>query len=264
MATKAEVNSNDLVIIPPVNNINDYTFVKNLGNGAQGVVNLYRQKSNNELCAIKEAKMTGIGKKFQEGIMKEADLLTIPPPHPNIVQCFGSWLDYNTNTFYTKEEYLEGMDLFDYYQANFTNIPEDELLSIIKGSLSGIAHLHQHNVWHRDLKLENIFRTNSGTIKLFDLGLGKCTSSEFTKSIVGHLAHVCDPSGDWSEDWLEGWSICGTVRCVEATSALSTASTGALYRRVGCPGCLMSRRNGSGPKGSSQKPPRRVVTGQRC
>merc|ERR1711988_2049088 len=75
--------------------------------------------------------------------------------------------------------------LFKYYQANFTNIPEDELLSIIKGSLSGIAHLHQHNVWHRDLKLENIFRTNSGTIKLFDLGLGKCTSSEFTKSIVG-------------------------------------------------------------------------------
>ena len=59
MATKAEVNSNDLVIIPPVNNINDYTFVKNLGKGAQGVVNLYRQKSNNELCAIKEAKMTG-------------------------------------------------------------------------------------------------------------------------------------------------------------------------------------------------------------
>merc|ERR1711998_314338 len=38
---------------------------------------------------------------------------------------------------------------------------------------------------HRDLKLENIFRTNSGTIKLFDLGLGKCTSSEFTKSLVG-------------------------------------------------------------------------------
>merc|ERR1711988_1095869 len=26
---------------------------------------------------------------------------------------------------------------------------------------------------------------NSGTIKLFDLGLGKCTSSEFTKSLVG-------------------------------------------------------------------------------
>jgi serine/threonine protein kinase len=74
MATKAEVNSNDLVIIPPVNNINDYTFVKILGNGAQGVVNLYRQKSNNALYAIKEAKMAGIGKKFQEGIMKEADL----------------------------------------------------------------------------------------------------------------------------------------------------------------------------------------------
>merc|ERR1712072_909284 len=185
MATKSEVNSNDLVIIPPVNNINDYTFVKNLGNGAQGVVNHYRQKSNNASYAIKEAKMASIGKKSQKGIKREADLLTIPPPHPNIVQCFGSWLDYNTNTFYTKEEYLEGMDLFEYYQANFTNIPEDELLSIIKGSLSGIAHLHKHNVWHRDLKLENIFRTNSGTIKLFDLGLGKCTSSEFTKSLVG-------------------------------------------------------------------------------
>ena len=92
-----------------------------------------------------------------------------------------------------------------------------------------------------------------------------CTKrAPFLAHSVGHLAHVCDPSGDWSEDWLEGWSVCGAGGCVEATSALSTASTGAPWGSPECPGRLMSRRNGPGPKGSSQKPPRRVVTGPRC
>jgi serine/threonine protein kinase len=49
MATKA--TDNNAVIIPT---INDYTFVKKLGSGSQGVVNLYERKQDNKLFAIKQ------------------------------------------------------------------------------------------------------------------------------------------------------------------------------------------------------------------
>jgi serine/threonine protein kinase len=125
---------------------------------------------------------------LKQGAMKEADLLTLSPDHKNIVRCFGSWLQNNTS--YTKIEYLVGMDLFDFYQANCRNISQPVLLSIIIDTLSGISHLHKHDIMHRDLKPENLFRTKSGTTKVIDLGLGKLLSNEFTNSSVGTPAYL--------------------------------------------------------------------------
>merc|ERR1711998_714859 len=94
------------------------------------------------------------------------------------------------NSFYMKIEYLDGMDLFDFQKANWRNIPQSELLSIIIDTLNAIAHLHDNGIMHRDLKPENLFRTNSGTTKLLDLGLAKELSKEFTKSLVGTAAYA--------------------------------------------------------------------------
>merc|ERR1711881_13287 len=105
-----------------------------------------------------------------------------------IVRCFGSWLQ--NNSFYMKIEYLAGMDLFDFQKANWRNIPQSELLSIIIDTLNAIAHLHDNGIMHRDLKPENLFRTNSGTTKLLDLGLAKELSKELTKSLVGTTAYA--------------------------------------------------------------------------
>merc|ERR1711988_407977 len=74
--------------------------------------------------------------------------------------------------------------------ANWRNIPQSELLSIIIDTLNAIAHLHDNGIMHRDLKPENLFRTNSGTTKLLDLGLAKELSKEFTKSLVGTTAYA--------------------------------------------------------------------------
>ena len=102
MATKA--TDNNAVIIPT---INDYTFVKELGSGSQGVVNLYERKQDNKLFAIKQFSFDASQPftTMQNCAMKEADLLTLPPEHKNIVRCFGSWLQ--NNRFYMKIEYLD-------------------------------------------------------------------------------------------------------------------------------------------------------------
>eukprot|EP00942_MAST-04A_sp_MAST-4A-sp1_P010873 g10873.t1 len=164
--------------------IENYEFLERLGKGGQGTVNLCKRKTDGERYAIKhfsiDKQQFSIDK---QRAVKEAELLMLPPEHDNIVRCFGSWRQ--DDTFYMLEEHLKGMDLLEYHQTHGQSISQTELLSIIIGSLSGVAHLHDYNIWHRDLKLENLFRTDSGTIKLFDLGLGLHASGEFTKSLVG-------------------------------------------------------------------------------
>ena len=81
----------------------------------------------------------------------------------------------------------------------------------------------------------------------------------------GVVAHACSPSGDLSVDRLELRSSRGSLHCVEAASALRAASTRGVWGSPHSPGCIMKGDNQrSGPKGSSQKPTRRAVAGQRC
>ena len=55
-------------------------------------------------------------------------------------------------------------------------LPEDIARKIIKGICEGVACLHQHNIFHRDLKLENICMNANFTPKIIDFGLSKKTS----------------------------------------------------------------------------------------
>ncbi|KAH3683195.1 hypothetical protein WICPIJ_005840 [Wickerhamomyces pijperi] len=52
-------------------------------------------------------------------------------------------------------------------------IPESEVKSIMWQVLNGVSYLHQNWVLHRDLKPANIMVTNTGVIKIGDLGLAR-------------------------------------------------------------------------------------------
>ena len=56
--------------------------------------------------------------------------------------------------------------------------------------LYSLVHLHENNVLHRDIKPENIFFNEAGELKLGDLGLAICTTSERPKSRVGTLDYM--------------------------------------------------------------------------
>jgi len=58
-------------------------------------------------------------------------------------------------------------------------LPEAEVMIIVKQILRGASHMHNQNIVHRDLKLENILvRYNKDileeddSVKIIDLGLG--------------------------------------------------------------------------------------------
>lgn len=39
--------------------------------------------------------------------------------------------------------------------------------------IEGLKHIHERNIVHRDLKVENIFQTLKGVYKIGDLGMSK-------------------------------------------------------------------------------------------
>jgi len=75
-------------------------------------------------------------------------------------------------------ELARGGELFDYIVEDFTKNAFEERSAKIQfyQILSGIKYLHDNNVCHRDLKLENILcceRNKRGLIKITDFGLSK-------------------------------------------------------------------------------------------
>ena len=67
---------------------------------------------------------------------------------------------------------MRGGDLFLHLQA-LSYFEEDETRFILAQLALALGYLHQKNVLHRDLKLENILLTEDGYIKLIDFGISK-------------------------------------------------------------------------------------------
>jgi len=83
-------------------------------------------------------------------------------------------LQYNEKPdfHYIVFQHILGQDLFTYLEKlNFSPRTEVEARSIITQILQAIAHIHSHNIAHRDVKLENILIDNRGRVFVIDLGL---------------------------------------------------------------------------------------------
>lgn len=63
----------------------------------------------------------------------------------------------------------EGMDLFDYIELN-ENMTRAEIQHIFRQIVDAVAHLHRHNIVHRDIKDENVIVDSTGHVQLIDFG----------------------------------------------------------------------------------------------
>ncbi|OBZ87066.1 CBL-interacting serine/threonine-protein kinase 11 [Choanephora cucurbitarum] len=83
-------------------------------------------------------------------------------------------------------EYVEGGELFDYVQkmhhTAHTKVDEDMIKAIFLQLVQAVQWLHDHNIVHRDLKLENILIHNNKDetpkLKITDFGLARVVDPE--------------------------------------------------------------------------------------
>lgn len=134
------------------NNTNIIT--KKIDKGSSGRIYLIRVGNQKYVCkrVSKEYEMESV-------IMNKLD-------HPNIIKYYGSYLG---DFVYLFMEYIEGYSLHDWlYKKNLTTNSSKMLITKI---VNGIKYLHDKNIVHRDIKLENIMiNPISLDIKIIDFG----------------------------------------------------------------------------------------------
>ncbi|KAJ3144886.1 hypothetical protein HDU89_007689 [Geranomyces variabilis] len=153
--------------------MNKYKVTKHIGDGSFGIVLKAEHTETGELVAIKKMKQKYYN--WEEAVnLREVKSLVKLSNHPNIIKL--------------KEVLRENDELhfvFEFMDGNLYQLTknqdgklfaEGEVKSLIFQVLLGLAHMHKHGFFHRDMKPENLLMSGK-TVKLADFGLARETRS---------------------------------------------------------------------------------------
>lgn len=164
-----------------------YQLLGKLGKGAMATVYKARQISLDRIVAIKvlPRKMSEnpefVDRFYKEG--KAAARLS----HNNIVQAIDVSCSPDGYHFFVME-YIEGKTLYDIMQEGHS-FSEAEALDISIQMADALAHAHQRQLIHRDVKPKNIILTPGGVAKLTDLGLARAANDKLAAEMEAGKAY---------------------------------------------------------------------------
>ena len=158
------------------NKVPHYEIGKIIGKGAYATVKICKNKITQEKFAMKiyEKKILNDNIK-KKCILREIEILK-KLNHPNIVKLYDTII--SDKNILLIQELVNGISLRDFYNKeirNQKNISEKKykiLTILFKQIFSAFDYIHKKNIFHRDIKLENILLTKNYEIKIIDFGFG--------------------------------------------------------------------------------------------
>ena len=181
-------------ILPPGSRLGRFEISSVLGQGAMGVVYLAHDPDIDRPVAIKtihpEAARGESGAEIEARFLKEAKLAG-RLQHPSIVTVFDVGRD--KDLYFIAMEYVDGKPLTRYLGGE--ELPLAAKVAIIRQAAEALAHAHERDVVHRDVKPGNILIGKDGRVKVTDFGIGKFTSattSDMTRTgqMIGSPAYM--------------------------------------------------------------------------
>jgi MAP/microtubule affinity-regulating kinase len=159
----------------PETNLDFYKYGRLIGQGAFGKVNLGLNVLTGRVVAIKSFNKSNLNSNSEnmKKIVYETNLMK-KLNHPNITKIL--------ELFEEKEyiliimEYINGGNLFSFLKKHRT-VSEKTAKLLYKQIILGIKYMHEQNIVHRDIKLENILIDLNNNIKICDFGIGRVLSS---------------------------------------------------------------------------------------
>ena len=107
-------------------------------------------------------------KNFIDSFRRECSMLE-PLNHPNILKIY----DYGEDEkFLYCIMPLYGQDLDNFVFSENESLPDELVFRIFKQLLDGVEYLHENDIIHRDLKLENILISNVETMEIVIIDFG--------------------------------------------------------------------------------------------
>jgi len=185
--------------------IDDFSFIKVIGEGSYGKVYLVQKKKGQKYYALKCFKKEDIlMKNMLSRVFSEKDILK-ELKHPFLVRLRYSF--QGTKKVYMAMDFCQGGD-FAMHLRDRKKISEEDARFYASELVLGIQYLHEKlDVIHRDIKPENIMFGSDGHIKLTDFGLAKATQKAF--SLCGTPEYVAPEIiiGDGYGKEVDWWTL---------------------------------------------------------
>jgi serine/threonine protein kinase len=151
-----------------------YKLIELLGRGGMGGVFLAQHTMMNRRVALKVvSKQIAQDPAALEQFLAEARAIAALD-HPNIVRAYN--VDCEEGRYYLVMEYVEGKDLQRLVEEEGP-LDFQKVVDYIRQAAEGLAHAHQHNLIHCDIKPSNLLVTPEGVVKILDLGLARWAAS---------------------------------------------------------------------------------------
>ncbi|KAF7656207.1 hypothetical protein LDENG_00045170 [Lucifuga dentata] len=148
--------------------MNRYTTIRQLGDGTYGSVILSHSMESGELVAIKKMK-----KKFYswEECMNLREIKSLKKlSHANVIK-LKEVIRENDHLYFVFEYMKE--NLYQLMKDRARLFPESDVRNIMFQILQGLAFIHKHGFFHRDMKPENLLCMGPELVKIADFGLAR-------------------------------------------------------------------------------------------
>lgn len=167
---KQESGSFQTVFASEPNLLDRFEVIEALGDGAAGFVYRVRDRvrDSREVALKVLANDLAFDGATLERFLAELKICQ-ELRHPNLVQAY-DLIELGETVAYTME-YVDGGSLQSIFAKQRVGL--EAIDRIYEQILDAVQTLHDHNVIHRDIKLENVLVGTNGVVKLSDLGLMK-------------------------------------------------------------------------------------------
>ncbi|EGT52238.1 hypothetical protein CAEBREN_22013 [Caenorhabditis brenneri] len=166
-------------------NLQHYEMLDQIGEGTYGQVYKAVNKVTGEQVALKRVRLENEKEGFPITAIREIKILR-QLHHKNIVRLMDIVIDdismdelkKTRANFYLVFEYVDH-DLIGLLESKeLVEFNKDQICSLFKQLLEGLAYIHHTGFLHRDIKCSNILVNNKGELKIADLGLARLWQKE--------------------------------------------------------------------------------------